>query len=247
MIDTAYYEKPARASRHMPPPELPPADARRIVRRCVHDLNNAVNCLHIEVSLLSEDLPDPPFDESFQKVRRQLAYMESAIRSLAVRFSEPTLSLIPAADIFHTWRDKVENAGYQIDVTWEEPATNPLIKTDMHSLLTVLREITLAAGNGDREKSRTARLQPAPGGGAAFELKEKAPSARQTPAATSSGSGESTAASSSSLDPDTERDWSRLATSAGGSLHHRHENGAAITSITFPNPGSEAAGALFLD
>jgi|GEM_PF-5616162 len=149
--------------------ELPPAGTRHIVRRFVHDLNNAANCLHLELSLLEDDVTDPSVAASLDKMRRQVAQLETTIRSLAVRFAAPSACVVSAGDVFQSWRDKVDRNGDGPAFTWEAPASNLLINVDFNAVLSVLREICLFAGGAEIEPPRTARLYEA-GDRVVFEI-----------------------------------------------------------------------------
>ena|SRR5688572_18016157 len=210
--------------------ELPPADARDIVRRYVHDLNNVANCLHLEFSLLTEEVTDSSLVASLNKVRRQVAQLETVIRSLAVRFTQPSACVVSAYDVFQSWRDKVDQTGNGPAVQWEEPASNPLINVDFNAVLTVLREICLSAGSDGREQPRTAKLYET-GDRVVFEIREP-------------GSGEDGVNITDAL---AVNEWEWIIAASGGEFLCSCDGASSqcITTLSFPKAASPPA--LFRD
>jgi hypothetical protein len=138
--------------------ELPPAEARRIVRRYVHDLNNIANFLHLEISGLMDECADGPLRGFCRKLDREVTNLDSVIRSLAVRFAESSRCVVAAFDVFQNWRDKVLRSSEAVTLAWEEPVSNSLIDVDFNVLVTALREMASFAAGQSAGKSATGRM-----------------------------------------------------------------------------------------
>ncbi len=121
--------------------ELAFPEARKIVRRYAHDLSDVANRIHLESSLLIDDITNPEHLASLQKVGDQVTRLGLMIRSLTLRFSQPCLSLTPATDVFEGWRARVGNLTDQLPMVWEEPVSEALLNIDFNAILTVLIEI----------------------------------------------------------------------------------------------------------
>jgi hypothetical protein len=210
--------------------ELPPADARHIVRRYVHDLNNIANCLQLELSLIEDDIASSPHAGSFRKLGREVAQLEMTIRSLGVRFAEPSACVVSAYDVFQSWRDKVEQSGPVIAVEWELPAATPLINVDFNALLTVLREICLFAGSGERPRALSARLYETDER-VVFEIRERFEAQQRTVR---------------DADPEI-TEWERITAASGGAFQCScdRDSSQCVTTLSFPK--AAAPPTLFQD
>lgn len=137
---------------------LSPLEARRIVRRHVHDLRNIANYVDLEATLLAEDFEGTPARDTLEKVRDQLAHMETVLRALAVRFGEPAIALVAAADVYFKWSSQMKNLRASPNILWSEARSNSAIHIDFNAILAVLREICVLAGRTTASHPITAKM-----------------------------------------------------------------------------------------
>ncbi len=124
--------------------KLTPTEAQAVIRRYAHDLRNMLCSMDLGISCLLEE-PESARSEAPQKLLHQLALTEEIVRSLSLRFQEPSCSTAPAADIFESWRRQRDKLWRGAPVHWEESSCHAAITVDSAAIVTVLSEICLLA------------------------------------------------------------------------------------------------------
>ena len=124
--------------------QLTPSEAQAVIRRYAHDLRNMLCSMDLGISCLLEE-PESARCEAPQKLLHQLALTEEIVRSLSLRFQEPSRSTAPAADIFESWRRQREKLWHGVPVHWEESSCQAAITVDSTAIVTVLCEICILA------------------------------------------------------------------------------------------------------
>jgi hypothetical protein len=174
----------------------------------------------LEATLLSEDVEDPAAKETLEKVRDQLAHMETVLRALAVRFGEPAIALVAVADVYFKWRSQMKNLRASPKMLWEEAASSSAINIDFNAILAVLREICVLAGRLSAGQPIVAKLEEA-ADSAVFEL-------RETP--------EHTPVNLSQDGSQEVQEWKRIVEISGGELSRSFvpDSGQWVTRLSFP-------------
>ena len=124
--------------------KLTPSEARAVIRRYVHDLRNMLCSMDLGISCLLEE-PESARCDAPQKLLHQLALTEEIVRSLSVRFQEPSRRTAPAAGILESWHRQHEKLRHGVPVHWEESSCQAAITVDATAVVTVLCEICLHA------------------------------------------------------------------------------------------------------
>lgn len=124
--------------------KLTPSETRAVIRRYVHDLRNMLCSMDLGISCLLEE-PESARCDAPQKLLHQLALTEEIVRSLSVRFQEPSRRTAPAAGILESWHRQHEKLRYGVPVHWEESTCQAAITVDSTAIVTVLCEICLRA------------------------------------------------------------------------------------------------------
>lgn len=200
--------------------DLPPSEARAVIRRHVHDLRNMIYSMDLEIACLLEDPAARSCVATLQKIRHQLAVTERGLGSLSVRFVEPALGIAAAADLFHNWRQQINKLRQGSPVTWEEPDCGAAITVDFSAVVAVLCEICLEAKSGADTAPLMTGLTEDPRE-VVFFVREPASeeSHRDTP-------------------PEVQQwaEWERMITISGGQLERTHDSLRAhsVTRLRFP-------------
>ena len=195
--------------------DLTPSEARAVIRRYVHDLRNMINSMDLEIACLLEDPAADPCGPPLQKIRDQLALTERGVRSLSVRFVEPSLSIAAATDLFHNWQQQIKKLGHGPPVQWQEPDGGAAITVDFRAVVAVLYEICLEANLSADAPPLAAGMTEEPRD-VVFFVREPASDKkyRDTP-----------------LESQQWAEWQRLITISGGHLE-RVFDAASIQSVT---------------
>lgn len=204
----------------MTEPDLPPSEARAVIHRHVHDLRNIITCMDLEIHCLAEDPSALSCVPRLQKIRAQLALAEQGLRSLSVRFVEPSINIAAAADLFHHWRQHVQELGCGLGVRWEEPVCTAAITVDFNAVVAVLTEICLQTKPPAGPRTVVAAIAGEEGS-VSFTVREPASeeSYQETP-------------------PETQQwtEWQRMITISGGVLERIYDPvpAHAVMTLRFP-------------
>lgn len=195
------------------------ADLTRVVRRYAHDARNDLNGLELSATLLEELAgEDADIVETAGQIRRHLNRLESAMRSLLLRFADRRPETIPASALVDRWQAELGSSGNGTpEVEWTAPElTATPLWLDPAAVASVLAELTLAAirhSGGPLPRMRVS----ASADELIFELRE--------PAKASLASPEQTA------------EWTTVLRWLGGRMEHCPDSdriSETVTRITFP-------------
>lgn len=194
-----------------------------MIRRHVHDLRNMINCADLEIHCLVDDPAALSCVPALQKIRNQLAQMEQGILSLSVRFVEPSMNVAAATDLFHHWRQHVEELNRGPRIRWEEPVCTAAITVDFTAVVAVLTEVCLEAKPPVDPQALVAAIADERGS-VTFAVRE--PSTEMTHYETQ---------------PEMQQwtEWQRLITISGGVMERTYDPLAAHSVTTFRFPSTE--------
>ncbi|MDB6006469.1 MAG: hypothetical protein JWR15_3456 [Prosthecobacter sp.] len=117
-----------------------------IVRKHAHDVRNSINILNLEAELLSELSGDPTVSDTLRRMRAELMQLEATVKALQYKFATPAPLLLTAGDLLHFWQRQIaplERDGRKI--AWATPPVAREMTLDAHAMVSVLRELVLAA------------------------------------------------------------------------------------------------------
>lgn len=124
-------------------------DAQRIdgiVRKHAHDVRNSINILSLEAELLGELSADPNVAAALRRMRAELTQLEATVKALQYKFAAPAPLTLTAGDLLHFWQRQIaplETAERRI--SWAAPARAQELTLDAHAMVSVLRELVIAA------------------------------------------------------------------------------------------------------
>jgi len=191
-----------------------PAEANRVIRRYVHDLRNCANYIDLEAVMLLEDLTGPAAD-ALQRMRGQLVQLEAVIRSLAVRFGEPSVATVAAADVFGKWKHMMESLPHAPPMTWEIKGAQGVVTMDCNAVLAILREIVVRAGRMHSEEAIALKMN-LDSGSVDFQVHEL-----------------SSQAETAKIEEWPE--WQRIIAANGGTLSRQADGAGVVTGASFPS------------
>ncbi|RYD31735.1 MAG: HAMP domain-containing histidine kinase [Verrucomicrobiaceae bacterium] len=159
------------------------ADPARVVRRYAHDARNDLNGLELSATLLEELAgEDADIAETAGQIRRHLNRLESAMRSLLLRFADHRPEEIPALALVDRWQaelNSTENGTPTVE--WASPELPAaLLRLDPAAVASAFSELTLAAirhSGGSPPRMRVS----ASDGQLTFELREPAKASLPSP------------------------------------------------------------------
>lgn len=113
------------------------------IRQHTHDVRNTINCMDLEIELMSDVVVGEEAEESMRRIRGQLRSLELQMRSLSSAFHEPRpmTSPIGARVLLQIWREKhaeMENAA-QID--WVNELGEEEVNVDVEMISAVFKEL----------------------------------------------------------------------------------------------------------
>ena len=151
-------------------------------------------------------------------IPRLLMLSERLVRSLSVRFMEPSLSVAAATDLFHHWRQQLHKLPQGPHIRWDEPACDAAITVDFSGVAAVLCEICLQANSTGELIAAIAEAD----GLVIYSVREPASKKAHH-----------------DMPPEAQQwlEWERLATISGGRLERTYDESAAhtVTSLRFPS------------
>lgn len=118
----------------------------RIIHKHVHDVRNSIHCLNFEAILLGEVSSDPEVTRTVQRMCAELTQLEATVKALQYKFAEPAPLTLTSGDLLHLWQRQIaplESASRRI--SWSVPAVARELTLDAHAIVSVMREIVLAA------------------------------------------------------------------------------------------------------
>jgi len=201
--------------------DITQSGARAVIRRHVHDLRNMINCMDLEIHCLVDDPAALSCVPALEKIRNQLALMEQGLLSLSVTFVEPSMNIAAATDLFHNWRQHVEELNRGPRIRWEEPFCTAAITVDFTAVVAVLTEICLEANPQAGPQTLVAAIADETGS-VTFAVRE--PTTEQTYHETR---------------PETQQwtEWQRLITISGGTMERTYDplTAHSVTTLRFPS------------
>lgn len=96
--------------------------------------------------MLSETTIDPEVSATLQRMRAELTQLEATVKALHYKFAEPVPLMLTAGDLLHLWQRQI--APLETDsrqISWSAPPVARGLTLDAHAIVSVLREIVLAA------------------------------------------------------------------------------------------------------
>ena len=201
--------------------DLPPSEARAVIHRHIHDLRNMISCMDLQIHCLVEDPNAGSCGPLLQKIREQLAITEQGLRSLLMRFTEPSLCIAAAADLFHNWRQQIEKLERSLRIEWVEPACDAAITVDFSAVAVVLYEICREAKSPEGAPPLVAGITDSNGVVEFFIRKKASQKAHnETP-------------------PETQQweEWQRLITISEGTMERTYDplSAHSVTTLRFPS------------
>lgn len=142
------------------PPSVPDAPTRaqnpkdgdavdrmtKIVRRHAHDVRNHLNVLDFDATLLGALISQPEAVAILQRMRVDLAQLDAAVKALGLRFEAPRPVVVAAGDLLQLWKLEVNRMGLVgSPVDWSAVHETAPVTVDPNAVVSVLREVTLAA------------------------------------------------------------------------------------------------------
>ncbi len=117
-----------------------------IIRRHAHDVRNSINSLDLEAVLLGELSTDPAVAGTLRRMRVELTQLEATVKALQYKFTEPAPLTLTTNDLMDLWQRQIaplETATRKIE--WSASPEAQDITLDAHAILSVMRELVLAA------------------------------------------------------------------------------------------------------
>ena len=135
--------------------QIPAMDAARVemfMRRHLHDLRNHLYGLVMEVALLEDLVTDSEASGSLARLQHEIAQMEMAMRSCALRFTAPDPDVVPAVDLFTLWRSRCKALKPAPKVEWTCQANSETLRADANVVASALVEL-VACGKTVQQKA----------------------------------------------------------------------------------------------
>jgi len=118
----------------------------RIIRKHVHDVRNSINNLDLQAVLLGEVSADPEVAGTLSRMRAELTHLGAMVKALQYKFTEPSPLILTSGDLLSLWQRQIaplETTTRRI--SWSAPTTGRALTLDAHAIVSVMREIVLAA------------------------------------------------------------------------------------------------------
>ena len=117
------------------------------MRQLTHDVRNQLNGLELELTLASEFVTGGEGAESLSRTRDQLHHIAAQLRSLSLKFADPspTLAPIAAAELFLIFKEQAAGVEKLPPINWSQTLKDELVSVDAGDLANAVRELLLNA------------------------------------------------------------------------------------------------------
>ena len=133
----------------------------------MHDLRSHLNGIEMETLLLEPLVSDPKGLMALERIRKELAMMEAAVRSLSIRRAVAQRSTVSVVEVFQSWKSRSGSTGSEL-ITWRCDIGSELIHVDMRMIADALCE--LLRQNGERPIEARGSID---GAGVIFEVRRQ--------------------------------------------------------------------------
>ena len=136
-----------------------PERISEIIRKHAHDVRNGLNSLDLQAMLLAEVIESPEARQTLERMRAQLKKLESAVKSLSIKFVEPQISRTAARDLMAVWRHHGASISPPPEIDWSDALGTEMIDVDLKAISVVLSELVTNAAVGRRKLNGSARCE----------------------------------------------------------------------------------------
>lgn len=126
---------------------IPWSRVAAFVRQHTHDVRNTINCMDLEMELMSDVVSDQEVEDGMKRVRGQLRSLELQMRALSAAFHDPRPMATPlgARVLLQIWREKHIEMGGASDVQWLGDVGEQQVNVDVEMMSAVFKELSANA------------------------------------------------------------------------------------------------------
>lgn len=152
---------------------IPSQRVAAFVRQHTHDVRNTINCMDLEMELMSDVGMDAEIADGLKRVREQLRSLELQMKALSSAFHEPRPMAAPigARVLLQIWREKHAELNGALEVQWLGEIGPEEVNVDVEMMSSVFKELLANAAAFSPNGPLTATAS-AKGGKVLFELRE---------------------------------------------------------------------------